>query len=176
MDRINKHDVGSSAANIPGPSHTQQMVLLPEAVDSVELGDRLLAFWHIYWHDKVFAILLGFLPALPHDDTIDSVFPRELEEYETVESSLASNAAFSGDGLHGIFLRWVLQGDVYLSRNETISTFLVRREDEESTLQSGSVDSLFTMQLKAVTLLDRASRLAQRTRSRKSTRDPHFPY
>ncbi|KAG8952019.1 hypothetical protein FRC04_005352 [Tulasnella sp. 424] len=98
MDRINKHDV-SSFAREPGPSYTQQLVLLPEPEDTIELGDRLLSFWHIYWHDKVFSVVLGFLPALPHDDTIDSVFPRELEEYESVESSLASNAAFHQIGL-----------------------------------------------------------------------------
>lgn len=84
----------SSFAREPGPSYTQQLVLLPEPEDTIELGDRLLSFWHIYWHDKVFSVVLGFLAALPHDDTIDSVFPRELEEYESVESSLASNAAF----------------------------------------------------------------------------------
>lgn len=138
MDRINKHDV-SSFAREPGPSYTQQLVLLPEPEDTIELGDRLLSFWHIYWHDKVFSVVLGFLPALPHDDTIDSVFPRELEEYES--------------------------GDVYLSRNETISGFLARQEDDGLSFESGRPDSLFTTQLKAVTLMDRASRLKQRLRS-----------
>lgn len=137
MDRISKHDV-SSLDRDPDPPYIQQPMLLPEPEDAIELGDRLLAFWHIYWHDKSFSILLGFLPALPHDDTIDSVFPRELEEYET--------------------------GNVYLSRNETISSFLARQEDEA--LLSGRRDSLFTTQLKAVTLLDRASRLTQKLRSR----------
>ncbi|KAG8911290.1 hypothetical protein FRC01_005795 [Tulasnella sp. 417] len=139
MDRISKHDV-SSLDRDPAPSYFQQPMLLSEPEDATELGDRLLAFWHIYWHDKVFSILLGFLPALPHDDTIDSVFPREVEEYET--------------------------GNVYLSRNETISSFLARQEDEALIFQSNRRDSLFTTQLKAVTLMDQANRLTQKLRSR----------
>lgn len=139
MDRISKHDVSSLDMD-PAPPYIQQPMLLAEPEDAVELGDRLLAFWHIYWHDKVFCILLGFLPALPHDDTIDSVFPREVEEYET--------------------------GNVYLSRNETIAGFLARQGDEALLSQSSHRDSLFTTQLKAVTLLGRATRLTQKLRSR----------
>lgn len=57
---------------------------------------------------------------------------------------------------------------MYLSRNETISGFLARQEDDGFSFQSGRPDSLFTTQLKAVTLMDRASRLKQRLRSRES--------
>lgn len=166
MDRISKHDVSSLDMD-PAPPYIQQPMLLAEPEDAVELGDRLLAFWHIYWHDKVFCILLGFLPALPHDDTIDSVFPREVEEYETVESSLASNAAFQKRPDTALF-PLLPQGNVYLSRNETIAGFLARQGDEALLSQSSHRDSLFTTQLKAVTLLGRATRLTQKLRSRES--------
>ncbi|KAG8905684.1 hypothetical protein FRC00_013111, partial [Tulasnella sp. 408] len=118
--------------------------LLSPPETEVELGDRLNAFWQIYWSDKVLSTLMGFIAALPGQaeppDGISSVFPREIEYYE---------------------------GNLRTSRNDTILDLLSPRPVATGPgNQQG--DSSFAMVLKALTLLEQASRLGQIHRSRPS--------
>ncbi|KAG8906617.1 hypothetical protein FRB99_006487 [Tulasnella sp. 403] len=125
---------------------TSSIVLLPPAATRIELGDRLLTFWQIYWWDKVSAIIMGFIAALPIDadqtDGVQSIFPAAIEDYETDDSSEL--------------------------KVETVWDVINPGDIASGKEAAGRPDSPFTLELKAITLLDRANRLAQRHFARPS--------
>ncbi|KIO21426.1 hypothetical protein M407DRAFT_125905 [Tulasnella calospora MUT 4182] len=58
--------------------------LIPPPTNQLELGDRILIFWSIYSRDKASSIITGFASAIDdvHDDIITPL-PRPPSEYET---------------------------------------------------------------------------------------------
>ncbi|KAG8913193.1 hypothetical protein FRC00_002862 [Tulasnella sp. 408] len=58
--------------------------LIPPPRNQLELGDRILTFWSIYSRDKASSIITGFASAIDdvHDDIITPL-PRSPREYET---------------------------------------------------------------------------------------------
>lgn len=60
-------------------------------MDTVELGERILAFWQVYNLDRCWAVATGLPVALSDDKyprtRIETAWPRLLEEYEMVSRS-----------------------------------------------------------------------------------------
>lgn len=91
LHRINSNEL-QEAQDDHSTSNIGYLLSPPET--EVELGDRLNAFWQIYWSDKLLSTLMGFIAALPGQaeppDGISSVFPREIEYYEVIYSTKPS--------------------------------------------------------------------------------------
>lgn len=108
----------------------------------VELGERILAFWHVFVVDRCWSVATGLPLSLPDDDhpqlQISTVWPRSIYDYETV--SLSSeyndfrdrslyrlNADFNGNSLSGsrtsyrmlttrVLKPWILPLKLHLTR------------------------------------------------------------
>ncbi|KAF8589685.1 hypothetical protein K439DRAFT_1404641 [Ramaria rubella] len=108
--------------------------ILPPPVDSIELGDRVLAFWQVYNLDRCWAVATGLPVALSDDSSprtrIETAWPRSLEEYEVGNVSDADNGMMQ-------YLCPQITGPQYSSR-----------------------DSINALRAKAATLFERAARLA----------------
>ncbi|KAG8923011.1 hypothetical protein FRC01_013340, partial [Tulasnella sp. 417] len=140
LHRINSNELQDTEDH--STSNIGYLLSPPET--EVELGDRLNAFWQIYWSDKLLSTLMGFVAALPGQaeapDGISSVFPREIEYYE---------------GTH------------HTPQNDTILELLLPQPT--ATIPANQHrDSPFAMVLKALTLLEQASRLGHLHRSKPS--------
>ncbi|KAG8928863.1 hypothetical protein FRC01_005257 [Tulasnella sp. 417] len=65
-----------------GPS----IMLLKPPANQIDLAERITTFWMIYLCDKMSSVCAGFIGALPDEgsaiDAIRTVFPRRIEEYE----------------------------------------------------------------------------------------------
>ncbi|KAG8854196.1 ER membrane glycoprotein subunit of the GPI transamidase complex-like protein [Tulasnella sp. 330] len=121
--------------------------LLGPPVSQIDVGERISTFWNIFVWDKVASIFTGFLSAMPSEgnfmDTIDTVFPRTLEQYAT--------------------------GGVTDQDNESIRDLL--EPHQAPFAPSGTEDAPYGMNitnLKALILLERAMRLAGNYRARPS--------
>ncbi|KIO25763.1 hypothetical protein M407DRAFT_24920 [Tulasnella calospora MUT 4182] len=141
LHRINSNEL-QEAQDDHSTSNIGYLLSPPET--EVELGDRLNAFWQIYWCDKLLSTLMGFVAALPGQaespDGIASVFPREIEYYE-------DNLRTSG--------------------NDTILD-LLSPQSIATVSTNQQTDSSFAMVLKALTLLEQANRLGHMHRSKPS--------
>ncbi|KAG8902235.1 hypothetical protein FRB99_004721 [Tulasnella sp. 403] len=133
------HRIRSSlyVPNSPLPMSTN-LVLLAPATSQIELGERITTFWMIYAWDKISSVIAGFVGALPTDsdqiDAIETVFPRSMEEYE--------------------------KGDVRASNDQTLKDLLdAGRLTLTGREPSQHQDIPWTIVLKALTLLERATRL-----------------
>lgn len=71
------------------PPNIVPPALLPPVKDQLELAERIYVWWQVYMADKMVAILTGLIGALPSqshkDEQIETVFPRDFEDYEKVE-------------------------------------------------------------------------------------------
>jgi hypothetical protein len=72
-------------------SASTRVTLLSPPEDQIELAERVFTWWQIFIRDKYCTIVTGFATCLPTDDTvlmdrIETGFPREMEEYETVST------------------------------------------------------------------------------------------
>ncbi|KAF8311565.1 hypothetical protein DL93DRAFT_2208478 [Clavulina sp. PMI_390] len=109
--------------------------MLEPPKDQIEIGERILAFWHIFLLDRCGSIMTNLPAALPDEcdsfSQIETVWPRTLEEYE--------------------------KGEVYESDYGTLR-FLYQPD----TSLPGRADTIFTLRLKASALFERASRLGSR--------------
>lgn len=67
-------------------------VPLPPPRDSIELGERIHAFWQVFIVDRCWSVATGLPSTLPDDDhpqlNITTVWPRPIEEYSYPEQSL----------------------------------------------------------------------------------------
>ena len=110
--------------------------MLNPARDAIEVGERILAFWHIFLLDRCGSVMTNLPAALPDEcdsfSQIETVWPRTLEEYE--------------------------QGMVHELDYGTVR-FLY---SPETTPQLGRPDTIFTLRLKSSALFERASRLGAR--------------
>ncbi|KAG8951600.1 hypothetical protein FRC04_005887 [Tulasnella sp. 424] len=140
------HRINSNELSEIGDDHSASNIgyLLSPPETEVELGDRLNAFWQIYWCDKLLSTLMGFVAALPgqaeQPDGVSSVFPRDIGYY---------------------------MGNHRSSRSDTIPDLLMARSTPNVTTQQHK-DSSFAMVLKALTLLEQANRLGHIHRSKPS--------
>lgn len=82
---------GGSAAGPGGvgarPGKINPIVDAPKT--GKELGERILLFWRIFNLDRFWSVVCGLQPALSEDE-IMTVWPRSMEDYETVSYSLLS--------------------------------------------------------------------------------------
>jgi len=110
--------------------------MLEPPKDQIEIGERILAFWHIFLLDRCGSIMTNLPAALPDEcdsfSQIETVWPRTLEEYEN--------------------------GQVYEADYGTVR-FLY--QPDPATI-AGRADTIFTLRLKASALFERASRLGSR--------------
>ncbi|KAG8985452.1 hypothetical protein FRB93_005838 [Tulasnella sp. JGI-2019a] len=83
---ITSHVFRANAQDMPASSGSY---LIGQPVSQIDLGERILTFWSIFVWDKVSSIVTGFLSAMPSEgnfiDTIETVFPKTLEEYASGE-------------------------------------------------------------------------------------------
>lgn len=105
--------------------------ILPPPVDAVEHGERIWAFWSIFVVDRCGSISTQWVPAIP-DDVIITPFPRPLHEYE---------------------LGLVTEAD-----NISISSIYAPSPPRSRPLRYDYAD-LVNIRLRAITLLERASKL-----------------
>ncbi|KDQ08838.1 hypothetical protein BOTBODRAFT_555615 [Botryobasidium botryosum FD-172 SS1] len=61
-------------------------LLIPQPKDSVELGERINAFWMLYINDRIISIGTG-LPNAISDDDIETVWPAPMEAFESHTAS-----------------------------------------------------------------------------------------
>jgi len=110
--------------------------MLDPPKDQIEVGERILAFWHVFLLDRCGSIMTNLPAALPDEcdsfSQIETVWPRTLEEYE--------------------------QGQVYEADYGTVR-FLYQPDPPTA---AGRSDTIFTLRLKASALFERASRLGAR--------------
>lgn len=135
-------------------SHIGYLLLAPRT--GVELGDRLNAFWQIYWSDKLFSTLMGFVPALPgpaeSTDAITTVFPEEIEYYEVYVARVPDLQKLT-------IAHSLLQENAHNSRNNSIKDLLIPRATQDI-VNAGQSDSTFGLALKALTLLEQAHKIS----------------
>ncbi|KAG8931381.1 hypothetical protein FRC02_002815 [Tulasnella sp. 418] len=119
--------------------------LLPPPRDQAELSERILTFWPIYYWDKLGAIITGFVESFVADpastECIETPFPRPIEEYH-----------------RGVAGRYDYD--------------TVRRLLEEHPLDTNDTSDNyfhFGLHLKALTLLDSASRFGKLYSTRSDT-------
>ncbi|KIO33566.1 hypothetical protein M407DRAFT_3889 [Tulasnella calospora MUT 4182] len=97
------------ANNAAGPGSqfagSSSAVLLAPPTNQLEVAERIKTFWMVYFCDKMSSICAGFLGALPGEgdalDAITTVFPRRFEEYESGVANEAYNDTL-GDLLGGV--------------------------------------------------------------------------
>ncbi|KAG9032381.1 hypothetical protein FS837_002745 [Tulasnella sp. UAMH 9824] len=110
------------------------IMLLKAPKNQVDLAERITTFWMIYLCDKMSSVCAGFVGALPDEgsaiDAIRTVFPRPIEEYE----------AGTVTGIYNTSLTELLNGASPPGRNAL-------------------PDIPWTVTLKGLSLLDRATRL-----------------
>ncbi|KAF9521163.1 hypothetical protein BS47DRAFT_1357085 [Hydnum rufescens UP504] len=110
--------------------------MLDPPKDQIEVGERILAFWHVFLLDRCGSIMTNLPAALPDEcdsfSQIETVWPRTLEEYQ--------------------------QGQVYEADYGTVR-FLY---SPDTPATPGRSDTIFTLRLKASALFERASRLGGR--------------
>lgn len=120
-----------------------------------------MTFWMIYVADKMYAVHCGFASALPSEydqrEAIETVFPREMEDYEFVSPSM----------LMSIHLRWLTafstQGTVSDAESDTLKDFVDMTQG--SAISMGRLrrqDTPYTLILKALTVLEMGVRVKSR--------------
>ncbi|KAF8344123.1 uncharacterized protein EI90DRAFT_3028344, partial [Cantharellus anzutake] len=110
--------------------------MLDPPKDQIEVGERILTFWHIFLLDRCGSIMTNLPAALPDEcdsfSQIETVWPRTLEEYE--------------------------HGQAYDADCGT-----VRQLYQPDTAPAvGRPDTIFTLRLKGSALFEQASRLGSR--------------
>ncbi|KAG8928477.1 hypothetical protein FRC01_005870 [Tulasnella sp. 417] len=97
------------ANNVAGPGSqfagSPSAVLLAPPANQLEVAERIKTFWMIYFCDKMSSICAGFFGALPGEgdavEAITTVFPRRYEEYESGVANEAYNDTL-GDLFGGV--------------------------------------------------------------------------
>lgn len=76
-----------SSYQLPGSRETPEKSKLNPVLDAPktarDLGERILLFWRIFNLDRFWSVVCGLQPALSEDE-IMTVWPRTMEDYETV--------------------------------------------------------------------------------------------
>ncbi|OXH37554.1 hypothetical protein J008_02158 [Cryptococcus neoformans] len=128
--KSNNNKAQEVAADLGGLMRRRSYIL-PPPVDAVEHGERIWAFWSIFVVDRCGSISTQWVPAIP-DDAIITPFPRPLHEYE---------------------LGLVTEAD-----NISISSIYAPSPPRSRPLRYDYAD-LVKIRLRAITLLERASKL-----------------
>ncbi|KAG9010932.1 hypothetical protein FRB94_009412 [Tulasnella sp. JGI-2019a] len=81
------HKIKSSVWQAPDPTiqqHVSSDSMLSPPKDNVELGERILLFWMVWYSDHVCALLSGLPPSNTLESETETVWPSQVEEYEQV--------------------------------------------------------------------------------------------
>jgi hypothetical protein len=110
--------------------------MLDAPKDAIELGERIMAFWHVFLLDRCGSVITNLPAALPDEcdpfSQIETVWPRSLHEFEL---GIVSDMDYG-----------------------TVSSLY----DEDAMLPLGRMDTIFTLQLKSSILFERACRFSQK--------------
>ena len=132
--------------------------ILPPPADSIELGERILAFWQVFNLDRCWAVATGLPVALSDDNhprtRVETVWPRALEEYELVRVARPRPCPRP---LPCHTHARTLQGHVSEADYGTVHVLYA----QVTTLPyAGARDSTNALRAKATTLFERAARLS----------------